>query len=325
LIEAVNCKTAGLDPGFRLTKPCRTGTDGFIVVLGSAAQRIDKHAHPGVARAGYLPPQLVGGVEMNVLEFKARKQAGRKLSMVTCYDFWSAQILAESDVDTLLVGDSLAMVMHGFDSTVHADVDLMALHIRAVARGAPNKFIVGDMPFLSARKGLVPTMDAVQALMQAGASAVKIEGEAGQVELIAHVVESGVPVVGHLGLTPQSVHALGGHKVQARDDAAARVLLESSRKLADAGCCALVLECVPSAVAHSITAALEIPTIGIGAGPHTDGQVLVLQDMLGMNPNFKPKFLRHYANGFEMISGAVNEFHADTCGGCFPSAAESYR
>ena len=245
--------------------------------------------------------------------------------MVTCYDFWSAQVLNQTRVDTLLVGDSLAMVMHGMDSTVHADIDLMALHVKAVARGAPDKFIVGDMPFLAARKGLAPTMDAVQALMQAGASAVKIEGEKGQAELVAHVVDSGVPVMGHLGLTPQSVHGLGGHKVQARDEAAAAELLSSCQRLEKAGCFAIVLECVPSRVAREITASLNIPTIGIGAGPHTDGQVLVLQDMLGMNPSFKPKFLRHYANGFDMISGAVNRFHEETSHGCFPGAAESYR
>lgn len=261
---------------------------------------------------------------MNVLEFQRRKSAGKKLSMVTCYDFWSAQILARTEVDTLLVGDSLAMVMHGMDSTVHADVEMMALHIRAVARGAPDKFIIGDMPFLAARKGLAPTMDAVQALMQAGANAVKIEGEQGQSELIAHVVESGVPVVGHLGLTPQSVHALGGHKVQAKNDGQARALLDSAQKLADSGCCALVLECIPSSLAGQITEQLDIPTIGIGAGPATDGQVLVLQDLLGMNPEFKPKFLRRYANGYEVISSAVDRFHDDVQHGCFPSEAESY-
>ena len=154
---------------------------------------------------------------MNALEFRTRKELRQKISMVTCYDFWSAQILNQTDVDTLLVGDSLAMVMHGMDSTVHADIDLMALQVKAVARGAPDKFIVADMPFLAARKGLSAAMDAVQALMQAGANAVKIEGEKGLSELIALIVDSGVPVVGHLGLTPQSVHALGGHKVQARD------------------------------------------------------------------------------------------------------------
>ncbi len=262
--------------------------------------------------------------QMSVLDFSARKSTSHKISMVTCYDFWSAQLLNRTQVDCLLVGDSLAMVMHGYDSTVHADVDLMALHIRAVARGAKDKFIVGDMPFLSVRKGLAPAMDAVQALMQAGANAVKIEGEAGQLDIIAHIVESGVPVMGHLGLTPQAVHGFGGHRVQGREAAAAKALVESARRLADAGCFAVVLECVPVAVGRCITGSVGIPTIGIGAGPYTDGQVLVLQDMLGTNPEFKPRFLRHYADGFATISDAVNRFHDDIQSGCFPSRQESY-
>lgn len=261
---------------------------------------------------------------MNVLDFPTRKLNREKISMVTCYDFWSAQILERTDVDCLLVGDSLAMVMHGFDSTVHADTDLMALHVAAVRRGAPSKFIVADMPFLAHRKGLQPAMDAVQTLMQAGANAVKIEGEAGQAELMSHIVQSGVPVMGHLGLTPQSVHTIGGHKVQGRTDEAAEQLEDSARALAAAGCFALVLECVPSRLAAKVSRAIDIPTIGIGAGPETDGQVLVLQDLLGMNPEFKPKFLRHYARGHEVVSSAVNRFHADTRRGCFPSRSESY-
>ena len=245
--------------------------------------------------------------------------------MVTCYDYTSAQVLNQTDVDTLLVGDSLAMVMHGFDSTVHATVDLMALHVAAVARGAPTKFIIGDMPFLAARKGLKEAMDGVQQLMQSGAHSVKIEGEKGQLELMAHIVDSGVPVMGHLGLTPQSVHGLGGHKVQGKAEAEARELLDASRRLEDAGCFALVLECVPTDLARQITQAISIPTIGIGAGPYTDGQVLVLQDMLGMNPGFKPKFLKHYAQGHAMMTSAVNQFDAEVRRGCFPSAKESYR
>jgi 3-methyl-2-oxobutanoate hydroxymethyltransferase len=264
------------------------------------------------------------GKHLNVLDLKAMKGSDRKISMVTCYDFWSAQLLNRTDVDCLLVGDSLAMVMHGFDSTVHADIELMALHTRAVRRGAPDKFIVGDMPFLSVRKGLGPAMDGVQALMQAGAHAVKIEGEPGQTELMAHVVESGVPVMGHLGLTPQAVHGFGGHKVQARDEAAARALVASARRLADAGCFAIVLECVPARVARCVSAAVDVPTIGIGAGAGTDGQVLVLQDMLGTNPDFKPKFLRHYADGFGTIADAVNRFHAEVQDGAFPTREESY-
>jgi len=161
--------------------------------------------------------------------------------------------------------------------------------------------------------------------MQAGAHSVKIEGEKGQLELMAHIVDSGVPVMGHLGLTPQSVHQLGGHRVQGKAEAEARAVLESALRLEDAGCFALVLECVPSPLAREITQRLNIPTIGIGAGPHTDGQVLVLQDMLGMNPVFKPKFLKHYANAHEVMTNAVNRFDAEIRHGCFPSVKESYR
>ena len=261
---------------------------------------------------------------MNILDFQARKAAGDKISMVTCYDFWSAQVLNQTDVDCLLVGDSLSMVMHGHDSTVYADVELMALHIKAVTRGAPDKFVVGDMPFLATRKGLTPTMDAVAELMQSGANCVKIEGEQGQTDLIRHIVDSGVPVMGHLGLTPQSVEAVGGHKVQGRNEGQAGAIMESAKRLEQAGAFAVVLECVPTELGRIISEQLSIPTIGIGAGPHTDGQVLVLQDMLGMNPTFKPKFLRHYADGRGVITEAVNRFHEDTRSGQFPSKAESY-
>ncbi len=257
-------------------------------------------------------------------DFIRRKAGGDKLSMLTCYDFWSAPVLNDSPVDCLLVGDSLSMVMHGYDSTVYADVELMALHVKAVSRGAPNKFIICDMPFLAARKGLEPTMNAVGELMQAGANCVKLEGEQGQLDLVAHIVESGVPVMGHLGLTPQSVEAFGGHKVQGKSDAAANAILESAKRLEQAGAFAVVLECVPSELGKKITDSLSIPTIGIGAGPDVDGQVLVLQDMLGMNPNFKPKFLRHYANGYQSISDAVSNFHQDVQAGTFPTQAESY-
>lgn len=261
---------------------------------------------------------------MNVLDFSKRKAANHPISMITCYDYWSARVLNDTEIDTLLVGDSLAMVMHGFDSTVHATVAMMALHVRAVRRGAPDKFVVGDMPFLSVRKGKSCAMDAVQELMQAGSNAVKIEGEAGQLDLMAHIVESGVPVMGHLGLTPQSVEAFGGHKLQGRNEGQAAEILESARRLQAAGCFALVLECIPSELGRLISQEIRIPTIGIGAGPHTDGQVLVLQDMLGMNPHFKPKFLRHYADGHGMVDAAVNRFHQETSTRAFPSREECY-
>jgi 3-methyl-2-oxobutanoate hydroxymethyltransferase len=261
---------------------------------------------------------------MNILDFAQRKRAGQKISMVTCYDHWSAQILNSTAIDTLLVGDSLAMVMHGFDSTVHATVEMMAMHIAAVRRGAPDKFLVGDMPFLSVRKGLEPAMDAVAQLMQAGSNCVKIEGAQGQLDIMSHIVESGVPVMAHLGLTPQSVEAFGGHKVQGRNEGDAGRILDDAHAVQTAGCFALVLECVPAQLARVITEQLDIPTIGIGAGDATDGQVLVLQDMLGMDQAFKPKFLRHYANGFDTVHGAVNHYHADVLSGEFPNTQECY-
>lgn len=261
---------------------------------------------------------------MNVLDFKSRKNEAKKISMVTCYDFWSAQVLASSDVDVLLVGDSLAMVMHGHSSTLPATVDMMALHTSAVARGAGKKFIVGDMPFLSFRKSLNENVDAVLKIMQAGAHAVKLEGCEGNEELIRHLVTSGVPVMGHLGLTPQSINMLGGFKVQARGDEAAKLLLAQAKRLEQAGCFSLVLECVPSDVAAVVTKELSIPTIGIGAGVECDGQVLVLQDMLGFNPHFSPKFLKKYAQGFEWMKSALNDFDREVKARTFPTEKESY-
>ena len=262
---------------------------------------------------------------MNVHSFAQKKASEQKISMVTCYDHWSAKILNETDIDCILVGDSLAVVMHGFDSTVHATLEMMELHVAAVARGAPDKFIIADMPFMSCSKGLEHAMEAVQCLMQAGASAVKIEGDAHQIDIIQHIVEAGVPVMGHLGLTPQSIHNLGGHKVQAKADEDANRLIKSANKLEQAGCFAVVLECIPTKLGSCVAVRLTIPTIGIGAGPYTDGQVLVLQDLLGVNPDFKPKFLRHYADNHSMISKAVDHFHSDVVELSFPGPAESYR
>lgn len=261
---------------------------------------------------------------MNIKEFCKRKRVGDKISMVTCYDFWSAQILNHSNIDTLLVGDSLAMVMHGFPSTVHATVDMMETHVAAVRRGAPDKFIVGDMPFLAARSGVETAMQAVGRLMRAGCNAVKIEGAAGQLDLMSHIVESGVPVMGHLGLTPQSIEALGGHRVQGRQDEAAQKILDDALAIEKAGCFGMVLECVPASLGRQISREVRIPTIGIGAGPDTDGQVLVLQDLLGMTVGFKPKFLRHYMQGACQLTEALNGFHGDVTAGAFPCAKEAY-
>ena len=261
---------------------------------------------------------------MNILEFAKRKTAKQKISMITCYDYSNARLVNQSDIDTILVGDSLAMVVHGLDSTVHATVDMMATHVAAVKRGAPDKFIVGDMPFLSVRRGLEYAMDAVAMLMQAGSNCVKIEGITGQEDIMRHIVQSGVPVMGHLGLTPQSVEAFGGHKVQGQSDTDAQRILAEAKAVEDSGAFALVLECVPQALAAEITRSLSIPTIGIGAGPETDGQVLVMQDMLGMDISFKPKFLRHYLNGQETLLAAFNNYHSDVTRGYFPGECESY-
>jgi 3-methyl-2-oxobutanoate hydroxymethyltransferase len=261
---------------------------------------------------------------MSLCKFIKMKEEKRKISMVTSYDYWSAKLLNESPVDCLLVGDSLAMVMHGHNTTLPATVDVMALHTRAVATGAPDKFIVGDLPFLSFRKDLTQNMEAVEKIMHAGAHSVKLEGAAGNLDLVQHIVESGVPVMGHLGLTPQSIHQLGGFKVQGRGQDAAHILLEQAHALEERGCFALVLECVPAPLAREISQSLTIPTIGIGAGPDTDGQVLVLQDLLGFNKGFKPKFLRHFMNGAEQFSQAIQNFDQAVKGGSFPNLEESY-
>ena len=261
---------------------------------------------------------------MIVQDFGKRKRDGVPISMVTCYDAWSAALIAETDIDCVLIGDSLAMVVYGHETTLPVDIDTMAAHTAAVRRGAPSTFLIGDMPFLSYRRGLEASMDNVAKLMQAGAQAVKLEGVSGNTELIRHLVESGIPVMGHLGLTPQSVHKLGGFKVQARGDAAAADLIESAGELQEVGCFAVVLEAVPEAVAAEVTSALEIPTIGIGAGRHVDGQVLVLQDLLGVTTAFRPKFVRTWMDGSTLIRDALHAYHRDVTEGRFPNGEESY-
>lgn len=260
----------------------------------------------------------------SVTEFRKAKSEAQKISMVTCYDAWTAKIIESSHTDCILVGDSVAMVVHGYDSTIPADIPMIATHTAAVRRGAPTKFIVADMPFLSVRKGLLEAMNGVEQLMKAGANAVKIEGVLGQEEIIKHIVESGVPVMGHLGLTPQSIHQLGGFKVQGKTASDAFKILEDAKKLEELGCFSLVLECVPVALAQEITENSQIPVIGIGAGPSVDGQVLVLQDLLGMNIYFKPKFLRQYLDGHQTLSKCLNDFNSDVKTLTFPTLDESY-
>lgn len=262
---------------------------------------------------------------MKVIDFRRKKETQQRISMVTCYDFWSAQIIEECDIDCILVGDSLAMIIHGYPNTIPATVDLIASHVKAVCRGAPGKFIVADMPFLSVRSGLADAVRSVDTLLKAGAHAVKIEGIAGHRDVIHHIVQSGVPVMGHLGLTPQSIHQLSGFKVQGKADSEAEQLTRQAEEVEHAGCFALVLECIPSNVAGSISNRLAIPTIGIGAGAETDGQVLVLHDLLGLTSKFEAKFVRKYLKGRELMLEALKGFDHDVKSGAFPSQEESYK
>lgn len=244
--------------------------------------------------------------------------------MVTSYDAWSARLIEDSPIDCILVGDSVAMTIHGEDTTLGATVEMMEMHVRAVRRGSPHKFLVADLPFMSYRKGLPAAMEAVERICRAGAQAVKLEGAAGNLDVIRHIVESGVPVMGHLGLTPQFVHQMGGHRVQGRTEEAAARLREQAKALEASGCFSLVLECIPEATARGITRALTIPTIGIGSGPGTSGQVLVLQDLLGLIPGFHPVFVRKYLDGAEQVRGALQRYATDVAAGAYPTLDESY-
>ena len=261
---------------------------------------------------------------ININQLFAKKQAGEKLAMLTCYDHASAAIMNQSAVEMILVGDSAAMVMHGETSTLPISIETMAMHVRAVAKGAPDKFIIGDMPFLSYRKSLDTNMQAVEALMKAGAHAIKLEGVTGNEELIKHVVESGVPVMGHLGLTPQSVNQFGGFKVQGKSaDAQARII-EEAKTLEQLGCFAVVLECVPDALTRELVQQINMISIGIGAGAAVDGQVLVMQDMLGYSSQFSPKFLRRYLNTEQLFLDAFNDFASEVKDEKYPDSSEQY-
>lgn len=260
---------------------------------------------------------------MKITDLQLYKTRDQKISMVTCYDYWSAAIIARTEIDCILVGDTLAMVMHGHDSTVSANVELMTTHIKAVSKGAKEQLIIGDMPFLSYQKSLECTMQVVERIMQSGAHAIKLEGD-DHLNMIEPIVRSGVSVFGHLGLTPQSSHALGGFRVQGKDKMSGLKIIEQAKRLEDKGCVAIVLECVPRLLANKITQNLSIPTIGIGAGPFVDGQVLVLQDMLGLTQGFKAKFLKKYLHGHALIQQALETYHREVRCGLYPSEQQSY-
>ncbi|MGH8998582.1 MAG: 3-methyl-2-oxobutanoate hydroxymethyltransferase [Acidimicrobiia bacterium] len=254
---------------------------------------------------------------------RARK-GGAPLVMVTAYDAPSARIADAAGVDIVLVGDSVAMVVLGYEDTLSVTVADMAHHVGAVSRARPRALVVADMPWLSFHLSREETISNAAALVRAGAAAVKLEGGRKRLDAIAAIGEAEIPVMGHLGLTPQSVHALGGYRVQGKGSDAAAALVEEAVALADAGCFAIVLECVPESVAATVTEAVPVPTIGIGAGPHCDGQVLVFHDLCGLAEGRPARFVRRYADLERDATAAVARFAEDVRCGRYPSEAESY-
>jgi 3-methyl-2-oxobutanoate hydroxymethyltransferase len=262
---------------------------------------------------------------VTVADVRAFKERGERFAMLTAYDYLSAQVLDEAGVPLLLVGDSLGMVVLGYDSTVPVTVDEMLHHTRAVARGAGTALVVGDMPFGSYQQGPAQALEtATRFLKEGGANAVKLEGGGQAIESTRLLVASGIPVMGHLGLTPQSVNALGGYKVQGRTDDAAERLVADAHALEAAGAFAIVLEAVPADLATRVTAEVGVPTIGIGAGAGTDGQVLVWHDMLGLTSGHLPRFVKQYADLRSEITGAVKAYVAEVADGEFPAAEHTY-
>ena len=249
----------------------------------------------------------------------------RKLVMVTSYDYSMARLVDQCNVDIVLVGDSLAMVSLGHDDTLSVGMKDMLHHTRAVARGVSRALVVADMPFLSYQTGVSRAVyNAGRFLKQARAGAVKLEGGASVVPQVRAMVETGIPVMGHLGLTPQNIANFGGYKVQGRGEAGA-VILSHALQLEEAGCFSLVLEAVPPELAREITRSIGIPTIGIGAGPHCDGQVLVVNDLLGMNEKFQPRFVKKYADLSSTIRQAVSDYADEVRSGTFPDEEHSYK
>ncbi|HET7615721.1 MAG TPA: 3-methyl-2-oxobutanoate hydroxymethyltransferase [Bacillales bacterium] len=259
------------------------------------------------------------------IDFKKMKRNGESIAMITSYDFPSAKLAEEAGVDVILVGDSVGNTVLGYDSTVPVTLDDMILHAKAVTRGARNTFIVADMPFMTYHISEADTMQNAKRLIQeTGAHAVKVEGAGQVVKMVERLTAAGVPVAAHLGLTPQSVGVFGGHKVQGKKAEAARKLLEDAKRLEAAGAFMLVLECVPMQLSEKITGELSIPTIGIGAGAGTDGQVLVYHDIIGYGGDWKPKFAKRYANVAGTIKDAIGQYVGEVKEKSFPDELHSF-
>jgi 3-methyl-2-oxobutanoate hydroxymethyltransferase len=263
---------------------------------------------------------------VTIHDLRAAKERGERFAMLTAYDASSAALLDELGVPVLLVGDSLGMVALGYDSTVPVTLDEMIHHTAAVSRGAPNSLVVGDLPFGTYQDGPSQAFaSAVRMLKEGGANAVKLEGGGPMVEVTGHLVRAGIPVMGHLGLTPQSVNQFGGFKVQARQTAEADQLVADAVALAEAGAFAVVLECIPEELGRRVTDAIDVPTIGIGAGPHCDAQVLVWHDLLGLTTGRLPRFVKQYVDLRSEIGGAIKAFVSEVADGEYPGPEHSYR
>lgn len=265
-------------------------------------------------------------MRVTITDLKDMKTQGEKIVMVTAYDYTSAKIVEEAGIPIILVGDSLGQVVLGYDSTVPVTMEDMLHHIKTVVRGTQRAHIVGDLPFMSYNAEASEALrNAGRLLKEGGAQSVKLEGGWHVADTVARIVQAGIPVMGHLGLTPQSVNQLGGYKVQGKSTKAAVALIEDAKALQDAGAYALVLECIPAPLAELVTERLDIPTIGIGAGLHCDGQVQVFHDVMGLLSEFLPKHARRYANLADGISRGISDYIRDVQNGAFPTDKESFK
>ena len=264
-------------------------------------------------------------MRITINQIKEMKQRGEKITMLTAYDYSTAKIVDEAGIPLILVGDSLGMVVLGYESTIPVTMEEMLHHTKAVVRGTKQAMVIGDMPFMTYHVSVDDALyNAASFIQEGGAQAVKLEGGVTVAEKVSRIVECGMPVMGHIGLTPQSIHQLGGFKIQGKTPEAAARLLEDAQSLEQAGAFAIVLETVPSQVAKIITAKISIPTIGIGAGMDCDGQVQVINDILGSFADFVPKHAKQYAKLTDIISKAVTEYHNEVKAGSFPTEKQSY-
>ncbi len=264
--------------------------------------------------------------KMTLARLKQKKMNGEKITMLTAYDYSAATLVDAAGIDTILIGDSLGNVMLGYNSTVPVTMDEMLHHCRAVSRAVKSGFIIGDMPFMSYQVSIEKAVENAGRFLKEGyCDAVKLEGGSEMAPTVNAIVKAGIPVCGHLGLTPQTATMLGGYRVQGKDAASARKILHSAKDLEEAGAFMIVFECIPDSLTARITAELNIPTIGIGAGPDSDGQVLVYHDLLGLYEKFTPKFVKQYLNLAPMIKDAIKQYKADVEKGVFPGPEHLFR